>query len=314
MTLLSWHVTVSAIEFLALDLIYFFLSFQQIDSTPEGRTFSERYQVYEYPHISIIDPRTGRLMWRKEGWTQQNALTSDAFAEIAMDFCSRNSFDRPPQAPRPPVNAATTAATSSSRTPAKRMHEMSEEEQLQAAMQASMDEAGTAANTETLYVDDSDESAVQIVEDSKPKATTATQDTETTMTSLNDELQAYIVPEEPSTMSDVSRIQFRMVDSKKVVRKFSSSDPVRVVYAFVAVRIRDIKEIMTLQFLLFYLTLTLNPMFFIFLLQQSTEEARTTGREFVLMAGYPPIDLFGDIDRTIGDVQLNNEVITVRWK
>lgn len=261
-----------------------FIFWQQMDSTPEGRTFSERYQVHDYPHISFIDPRTGRLMWRKEGWTQQNALTPDTFAEIAMDFCSRNSFDRPPQAPRPPVNASTTAAT----TPAKRMHEMSEEEQLQAAMQASMTEAGAAsstANTDIVFLDDSDDendnTAVQIVEDAKPKATAATQDEVPTRVSLNDELQAYILPEEPTAIADVSRIQFRMVDSKRVVRKFSSSDPVRAVYAFVA---------------------------------QTTEEARTTGREFVLMAGYPPIDLLDDIDRTIGDVRLNNEVITVRWK
>ena len=217
-----------------------------MDSTPEGRTYSERYQVHDYPHISIIDPRTGRLMWRKEGWTQQNALTADTFAEIAMDFCSRNSFDRPPQAPRPPVNASSTAAAassspSSSTTPAKRMHEMSEEEQLQAAMRASMTEAGSTApsdSTDIVYVDDSyDDNEVQIVEDAKPKASTATTDAETTtMVSLNDELQAYILPEEPTTVEDVSRIQFRMVDSKKVVRKFSSSDPVRAVYAFVAVR------------------------------------------------------------------------------
>ena len=216
-----------------------------MDSTPEGRTYSERYQVHDYPHISIIDPRTGRLMWRKEGWTQQNALTADTFAEIAMDFCSRNSFDRPPQAPRPPVNASSTAASSSSpsssTTPAKRMHEMSEEEQLQAAMRASMTEAGSTApsdSTDIVYVDDSyDDNEVQIVEDAKPKASTATTDAETTtMVSLNDELQSYILPEEPTTVEDVSRIQFRMVDSKKVVRKFSSSDPVRAVYAFVAVR------------------------------------------------------------------------------
>ena len=214
-----------------------------MDSTPEGQTYSERYQVHDYPHISIIDPRTGRLMWRKEGWTQQNALTADTFAEIAMDFCSRNSFDRPPQAPRPPVNASTAAATaSSSRTPAKRMHEMSEEEQLQAAMQASMTEAGGAkssTSSDILYVDDSDESAIQTIEDAKPKATTSTPETETTILSLNDELQTYVLPPEPTDMSDASRIQFRMVDGKKVVRIFSSSDPVRAVYAFVAVRLHS---------------------------------------------------------------------------
>ena len=208
-----------------------------MDTTTEGRTFAERYQVHEYPHISIIDPRTGRLMWRKEGWTQQNAFTADAFAEIAMDFCSRNSFDRPPQAPRPPVNVSTMVATSS--TPAKRMHEMSEEEQLQAAMQASMTDAGVAAsstNTDIVYVDDSyddnDDAAVQILEETKPKAT---QDAEMPSVSLNDELQAYTLPEEPTTTDDVSRIQFRTVDGKRVVRKFSSSDPVRAIYAFIAV-------------------------------------------------------------------------------
>ena len=212
-----------------------------MDSTPEGRIYSERYQVHDYPHISIIDPRTGRLMWRKEGWTQQNALTSDTFAEIAMDFCSRNSFDRPPQAPRAPTTVATSSTTT---IPAKRMHEMSEEEQLQAAMHASMADAGavaTAASSDIVYVDDclddDDKSEVQIVADTKPKATTAAQDAETTTVSLNDELQAFILPEEPTASSDVSRIQFRMVDTKRVVRKFSSSDPVRAVYAFVAVRI-----------------------------------------------------------------------------
>ena len=216
-----------------------------MDSTPEGRTYSERYQVNDYPHISIIDPRTGRLMWRKEGWTQQNALTADTFAEIAMDFCSRNSFDRPPQAPRPPANASTTTTTAISSTPAKRMHEMSEEEQIQAAMQASMTEvvaASSSTNTDIVYVDDSfenaDDSAVQIIEDSKPKASVSTQDVPAAMVSLNDELQSYVMPDEPIGGDDVSRIQIRMVDSKRVLRKFSSSDSVRAVYAFVAVRIR----------------------------------------------------------------------------
>jgi UBX domain-containing protein 7 len=210
-----------------------------MDCTPEGRTFCERYQVHDFPHISIIDPRTGRLLWRKEGWTQQNALTADTFAEIAMDFCSRNSFDRPPQAPAPPNSAATSA------TPAKRMHEMSEDEQLQAAMQASISEAGgitkTSDNTEIVYVDDSlddDGADIQIIEDKKPQAIDIQQVEEAPqMITLNDELQSYDVPAEPTTgtVNDTSRIQLRMVDSKRIVRKFSSSNPVRAIYAFVAV-------------------------------------------------------------------------------
>jgi hypothetical protein len=130
----------------------------QFDTSPEGRTYTERYQVHDFPHIGIIDPRTGRLLWKKEGWSQQNPMTADSFAEIAMDFCSHNSFDRPPQAPRPPSGgpAASSSSLAPSR-PAKRMHEMSEEEQLRAAMQASISEAMTDEdNEEVLYVDDSD--------------------------------------------------------------------------------------------------------------------------------------------------------------
>ena len=72
-----------------------------MDISPEGQVYAQRYHVYDYPHIGIIDPRTRRLMWKKEGWTQENPMTAELFAETTMDFCSRHSFDKPPQAPRP---------------------------------------------------------------------------------------------------------------------------------------------------------------------------------------------------------------------
>jgi UBX domain-containing protein 7 len=176
-------------------------------------------------------------LWKKEGWSQQNPMTADSFAEIAMDFCSRNSFDRPPQAPRPPSGGP--AASSSSLAPirpAKRMHEMSEEEQLRAAMQASISEAMTDEdNEEILYVDDSDsdgnDAEVQII-DSKPQAIVV--DEETKPPTLNEELLDFVIAEEP--MGGGCRIQVRFPDGKRSVRKFSSSDTVRTLYAFVAVR------------------------------------------------------------------------------
>jgi UBX domain-containing protein 7 len=193
----------------------------------------ERYQVMEYPHIGIIDPRTGRLLWKKEGWTQENPMTADSFAEIAMDFCSRNSFDRPPQAPRPPGAPAVVR-------PAKRMHEMSEDEQLQAAMQASMSDAsGGAASAidvedEIVYVDDDSESDTEdaAVIDRKPQAAVAR--------TLNEELLVLALPEEPA--KDGSRIQLRLPDGKRVVRTFAASDPVRAIYAFVAVSDLDARN------------------------------------------------------------------------
>ena len=149
-----------------------------MDTNPEGSVYTQRYKVYDYPHVGIIDPRTRRLMWKKEGWTQQNPLTAEQFAEYAMDFCSRHSFDRPPQAPRPP-----SSGNGPKGLPAKRpMHEMSEEEQLQAAMRASLEDAGAGdgANEYEYEMDDDDDDDDDVVvvdstghkmeDDSKPKA------------------------------------------------------------------------------------------------------------------------------------------------
>lgn len=268
-----------------------------MDGAPEGRTYTERYQVHDYPHIGIIDPRTGRLLWRKEGWTQQNPMTAEAFAENAMDFCSRNSFDRPLQA-LPPLGAA---AAATEQRPAKRpMNEMSEAEQLQAAMRASLVQATAGVDddgdAEIQYVDDSDDDEVQVL-DSKPQAVEEKKPT------LNDELQSFAVPDEPA---DGSRIQLRMPDGKRAVRTFGASDLVRAIYAFIAVRLTN-----GLIFRAHWMVLSLTPHSLLF--QQTNDDARS-GREFVLMAGYPPHDLLSDIDITIDDAKLKGEAITVRWK
>ncbi|GKY91172.1 hypothetical protein MPSEU_000089900 [Mayamaea pseudoterrestris] len=196
-----------------------FIFWQTMDDNPDGRTFCERYQVHVFPHISIIDPRTGRLMWRKEGWTQQNPVTVEFFAEMAMDFCSRNSFDRAPQAPRQAAAAGVRPA------PQKRsMNEMSEDEQLEAAMRASIEDAvgggddGSSAAEEKVMEIDEEDSKPAAVEESKP--------------SMTDELLAMNVPAEPAKGA---RIQFRMPDGKKVVRSFDESDSVKTIYAFIAV-------------------------------------------------------------------------------
>jgi len=60
-----------------------FIFWQAVDTTSEGSTYCERYRVGGYPHVAIIDPRTARLMWKKEGWTQVNPMTPVQFAEAA---------------------------------------------------------------------------------------------------------------------------------------------------------------------------------------------------------------------------------------
>jgi hypothetical protein len=202
-----------------------------MDISPEGRVYAQRYHIHDYPHIGIIDPRTRRLMWKKEGWTQENPMTSELFAETAMDFCSRHSFDKPPQAPRP--NGA-------SSRPAKRaMHQMSEDEQLQAAMRASLQQAAGDDDDNEEYeveMEDDDDDEVEFVGtnaddgDSKPKA--AGQKPEEKEPSLLDQLIAVPLGDEPEKGA---RIQIRMPDGKRTVRKFDASQTVKTIYAFIAV-------------------------------------------------------------------------------
>lgn len=141
-----------------------------------------------------------------------------------MDFCSRNSFDRPPAAPRTPGAANGAAAA----RPAKRaMHEMTENEQLQAAMKASLED------DKDEVMADGDDDEVEVLgtsDDMKPAAEAAKDD----KSSFIQDLLAFDVGDEPEKGS---RIQLRLPDGKRTVRKFNTGDPVKHIYAFLAVSV-----------------------------------------------------------------------------
>lgn len=260
-----------------------FIFWQAMDVSTEGRTYSERYQVLDYPHIAIIDPRTGRLLWRKDGWTQLTPMNAEAFAEVAMDFCSRNSFDRPPTAHRAPSSNGGVAVAAASRPVKRPMHEMSEDQQLQAVLQASLQNGADSQDQE--MPDGDDEVEIIDAEDMKPAAAEKSKEEEepaeaaaAAESTFIKDLLAVEVSDEPAKGA---RMQLRMPDGKRKVRKFASTDTVRTIYAFLA---------------------------------QSTEGANNDGREFTLMAGFPPIDLVPNMDSSIESCKLSGEAITMRWK
>jgi hypothetical protein len=47
--------------------------------------------------------------------------------------------------------------------------------------------------------------------------------------------------------------------------------------------------------------------------QHNNDEARG-GKDFTLMAGFPPKDLFSCLDDTVATCKLSGEAISVRWK
>lgn len=253
-----------------------FIFWQAMDTSSEGRTYSERYSVHDYPHLAIIDPRTGRLLWRKEGWTQEKPLTAESFSEFVMDFCSRNSFDRPPTAHRHP------SANGAARPSKRPMRELSEDEELQAAMRASLqNEDGPSQDQEMVDGDDDEVEVLDDAADMKPAASEDTNDTvaeATSGASIVQDLLNFVVDEEPEKGA---RLQIRMHDGKRKVRKFLPTDTVKMIYAFVA---------------------------------QANEDVKDNGREFTLMAGYPPRDLFSELDGTIDSSKLQGEAVQMRWK
>lgn len=211
----------------------------QLDSSEEGQVYSQRYKVHQYPHVAIIDPRTGRLLWRKEGWTQEKPFGPESFAEMAMDFCSKHSFDKDAKVPLKPKAPPQDSSSASVR----KTDFMTEEEQLQAAMAASLGEKGGngAAATyenddeEDYIMDDSDDDdGVEYLgtQEEMREAMLKKEEEEKKPPSLIETLLSIQVGDEPS---DGARIQLRMPDAKRIVRRFTTTDPVKTLYAFVAV-------------------------------------------------------------------------------
>jgi hypothetical protein len=229
-------------------------------------------------------------------------LTAEQFVEIASDFCSRHSFDKLPMAGRHayangsmPLGGALIASSSneSSSRPAanpnnkRPIHELTEEQQLQAAIRASMQENADDSDDEDLNDDVGDEkpsatagaakkndnvASTDIITDGKPKPS-----------AFEQEILSMEVGEEPTSSSDVARVQIRMPDGKRLVRKFGGDSQVKIIYAFVAQ-------------------------------QPSVNEEVTGGKAFELKFGFPPQDLFASIGDSISSRGLNGEAINVVWE
>ena len=87
------------------------------------------------------------------------------------------------------------------------------------------------------------------------------------------------VGEEP-TSGNLARVQIRMPDGRRLVRKFRGDDPVKLIYAFVA---------------------------------QSNDDTKA-GKAFELKAKFPPLDLFANVDDGIKSCGLDGEASNVVWK
>lgn len=262
-----------------------FIFWQSMDISQDGYTYAQHYKVKAFPHVSIIDPRTGRLMWKKEGWTQAHPMTSSMFAEIAADFCSRYSFDDPPVAPRNYTQDITQSSSRNSdlMTMDKPIENMTEEQQFEYAIRASIENVNTRVNN-AMKKDNNNVLQNDNNKDTKCLDTYVGISKDNSIpyspSTFEDDISSMTVGNEPLGLNGVAKIMIRMPDGKRLVRKFMEKDTVKIIYAFVA---------------------------------QSSKTTQS-GRSFELKTGFPPRNLISDVDNTIQNLRLSGETIIFRWK
>ncbi|KAL0074327.1 putative UBX domain protein [Phycomyces blakesleeanus] len=207
-----------------------FIFLQYGRDSPEGKRYLTLYPTQHYPHVAIIDARTGE---RIKVWDKQ--LSASDFMMNATEFLERQSSDRsrPAAMKRPRVT--------------KDVLDMSEEEQINAAIAASLKAYGNAPEREdSVDIDEHDVSGGAVDDAVEPHGETEDfediEEEEPAVTgSLLDSIKANKRPE-PTNLADSTRIQFRLVDGKRVIRRFMKTDPVRYLFEFVKAEVPQTEQ------------------------------------------------------------------------
>ncbi|OLL26167.1 UBX domain-containing protein 2 [Neolecta irregularis DAH-3] len=176
--------------------------------THEGQQILQLYPVRQYPNLLIIDPRTGEKM--KEIYDLGEPPTKGHLMMALMDFLDRFSLDPKKKNPVPKTSTS------------KSIEDMTEDEQMNAAMMESLKPSSPNSNTpnnrEMGVLDNEDQSA---------------QSPETTP---NNDIFANLTPvhrDETTANLNTTRIQLRFPDGTRVVRKFDLDVSVRHIFEFI---------------------------------------------------------------------------------
>ncbi|CAO3642123.1 unnamed protein product [Cunninghamella echinulata] len=202
-----------------------FVFLQYSHTSPEGRRYLTLYPVSQYPHVAIIDSRTGE---RIKTWDK--ALTPTDFMMEVTEFLEHHS----PEAAR----------SVTMKKPRQNVSDMSEEEQLNAAIAASLQESeqdtevtqkessttSTSIQSSSTYTN---ENAVPINGDiDEEEGDEDIIPEENSATALLDSILP-VKRQETTDVANSTRIQFRMADGSRIIRRFLKTDPVRYLFEFI---------------------------------------------------------------------------------
>ncbi|KAI8829392.1 hypothetical protein BJ741DRAFT_623255, partial [Chytriomyces cf. hyalinus JEL632] len=190
-------------EFISASFVFLFYP----SDSPDGMRHASFYRVDALPYFAILDPRTGESM---KVWT--TTPKKEVLLQEFATFLDLNSLDNF-RAPKPKRKASQSVG------------ELTEEEQLNLAIAASLGGGSSGAQQVMDLTGDDDEEDVEvaIIDEWASIPSTASP--------------------EPAQSADVTRLQFKLPDGTRLVRKFSKTQAVRDLFAYIKSCLKE-KEIL----------------------------------------------------------------------
>ncbi|KAF2474785.1 uncharacterized protein BDR25DRAFT_280337 [Lindgomyces ingoldianus] len=223
-----------------------FVFMQYAKDDPRGQQYVNYYfhardSQDAYPHIAIVDPRTGEQV---KVWSGPPVPQPMEFHAQLHEFLDRYSLK---------ANAKNPVAQRKAERKKVDVDRMTEEEQLEMALQKSLE------NSKGPKDDDPDALTKEPESSGKGKAKAEGETMDTANPTSNgsasspfSQISASNPHVEPPNGPNTTRIQFRSSDGKRVVRRFNSSDPVRRLYEWLKATPWEGKE--GAEFDLFFVT------------------------------------------------------------
>ncbi|KAG0235760.1 hypothetical protein BGW42_004810 [Actinomortierella wolfii] len=188
-----------------------FVFLQFYADNAEGKKYATFYPIKSFPHIAIIDPRT------VSEFLEMHSLTEDTSSK-----------------PSVPKRKKTT----------KDISDMTEEEQLQAALAASM---GGAPGPATSDEDDNESAKMEYsnmgtaITSESNEAAENEEKAEDVPESVFDTIQP-ILHDEPSDPATSTRIAFRLNDGGRIMHRFAKDAKVRVLFEYIKARVDEARD------------------------------------------------------------------------
>ncbi|CAB4032271.1 UBX domain-containing 7 [Paramuricea clavata] len=143
-----------------------FILWQVYHDSDDGDRYIQFYHVTKFPHLAVLDPRTGEKLVE---WETVDALS---FCEVATEFLSNHSLGKESNGCFPPA---------AKRRKRESIIDASEDSQLEAAIAASLKETSTEAPPNSLrdkeYLDTPDEDSLTEFTDSETESEKPPKDT-----------------------------------------------------------------------------------------------------------------------------------------